>query len=241
MSDTKEFDVFLSHNSQEKSYVEEIANWLEQQHIRVWYDKWQLRPGFPWQKELEEGILHSISVVVCFGKSGLGSWHEPEMRAALQEAIRRNCAVIPVLLPDIPSNFEIPLFLRDYTWVDFRNGVDNDEAKAKLLWGITGKNPHTTSVKIMKTIRDTSLPATLMQEGRLRRLRRKLDSLERQEELLNEKIDYLKEGYLLEASHVHKFQMKKQIEQIEKELEEIEQIIENIYQELENQKETENV
>ena len=87
MSEATRFDVFLSHNSQDKPQVEQLACWLREQGLRVWYDEWELRPGLPWQERLEEGITHSGAVVVCVGPSGFGPWHEPEMRAALAKGL----------------------------------------------------------------------------------------------------------------------------------------------------------
>jgi hypothetical protein len=39
------FDVFLSHNSQEKPMVERIAEKLKRDAIEPWLDKWCLTPG----------------------------------------------------------------------------------------------------------------------------------------------------------------------------------------------------
>ncbi len=59
-----EFDAFLSYNGKDKAHIGKIAKWLKSRKIKVWYDEWELRPGLPWQPELEEGILQSVSVVV---------------------------------------------------------------------------------------------------------------------------------------------------------------------------------
>jgi hypothetical protein len=54
----KKFGAFLSHNSQDKPIVEQIALWLEDEaKLRVWLDKWNLVPGEPWQ---EEDALHRL-------------------------------------------------------------------------------------------------------------------------------------------------------------------------------------
>ncbi len=237
MTETAKFDAFLSHNSREKPYVEEIATWLQKQNIRIWYDKWELRPGIPWQKELEQGILKSIAIVVFFGKSGFGTWHEPEMRAALSESMTRGCPVIPVLLPGCAEDFEIPLFLKDRTWVDFRSGLDGEEAKGKLLWGITGHNPYAgIGSREQKTIQPISPSSTLrdqIMEGKNRRRKRKLEGLEKQTEMLSEKIEYLKACYIDEAQGEHKYALKKQIEKHETELGEIEDKIDELYQQIE--------
>ncbi|MCP3678244.1 MAG: TIR domain-containing protein [Deltaproteobacteria bacterium] len=44
---TNAFDVFLSYNSADRVEVEELAMWLRQQRLKVWFDRWELRPGLP--------------------------------------------------------------------------------------------------------------------------------------------------------------------------------------------------
>jgi len=132
-----EFDVFLSHNSQDKPVVEEIAVRLRAEGLSVWLDEWELRPGFPWQEGLEEGVRASRAVAVFVGASGLGAWEEPEMRAFLARSRRETIPVIPVLLPGCPDSPKLSLFLEALTWVDLREGV-TEEGLAKLIWGITG-------------------------------------------------------------------------------------------------------
>jgi hypothetical protein len=137
------FDVFLSHNSRDKPVVEEIGTWLKGQGLRVWLDKWELRPGFPWQDGLEEGVEASGAGAVFFGMDGLGSWQEPEMRAFIARSRRKQIPVIPVLLPGCPESPQLTLFLEAFTWVDLRDGITPD-GLARLLWGITGKKPEGT-------------------------------------------------------------------------------------------------
>ena len=139
------FDAFLSYNSKDKAQVEKIAEWLKNQGICVWFDKWQLQPGIPWQEKLEHGILNSNFLVVFIGQSGIGPWEEPEMRVAIDESVRRKCSVIPVFLPGCPSSYELPLFLKGRTWIDFRNELDNKDEKIRLLWGIIGENPYSNN------------------------------------------------------------------------------------------------
>lgn len=133
-----EFDVFLSHNSRDKPVVKEIAAQLRDRGLCVWLDQDELRPGFPWQERLEEGMRASRSVAVFVGADGLGAWQEPEMRAFLVRSKREELAVIPVLLPGCPDSPQLSLFLEALTWVDLREGVTN-EGIVRLVWGITGK------------------------------------------------------------------------------------------------------
>ena len=134
----EEFDVFLSHNSRDKPVVEDIAEHLRGQGLRVWLDKWELRPGFPWQEGLEEGVQASRAVAVFVGADGLGDWQEPEMRASLARSRKERIPVIPVLLPGCPDSPRLSLFLEALTWVDLRGGL-SDAGLARLVWGITGQ------------------------------------------------------------------------------------------------------
>jgi hypothetical protein len=137
---TEQFDVFLSHDSRDKPVVEDIAARLRAEGIRVWLDKDELRPGLPWHLGLEEGIRASRSVAVFIGQHNQGAWQGPEMWAFVDRSRRERTPVIPVLLPDCPESAELDLFLRAFTWVDFRGGL-TDDGIALLVWGITGVKP----------------------------------------------------------------------------------------------------
>jgi hypothetical protein len=134
------FDVFLSHNSQDKPAVREIAQALRARRLRPWLDEWELRPGHSWQEALEESIKAAPSAAILVGRDGLGSWEDREMRACLVDFTERKRPVIPVLLPGAPDKPDLPLFLKDYTWVDLRGGL-TEEGLDRLCWGITGQKP----------------------------------------------------------------------------------------------------
>jgi len=138
------YDVFLSHNSQDKPAVEEIARRLTEAGINPFLDKWHLIPGEPWQEGLEGAIDTSHTCAVFLGQAGLGTWENEEMRAALDiRAGRPDFRVIPVLLPGarLPERGRLPRFLARLTWVDFRPGLDDPRAFHELLCGIQGIAP----------------------------------------------------------------------------------------------------
>jgi len=132
------FDVFLSHNSSDKRTVRRLARKLKATGLNVWFDEWELIPGRPWQKALEEIVAKTQSAVVLVGPDGVGPWEDYEMRACLSEFVRRDISVIPVLLPGAPQKPDLPLFLKQFTWVDMRKGLRKTGID-RLLWGITGK------------------------------------------------------------------------------------------------------
>lgn len=136
-----QFQVFLSHNHHDKPTVRNLKKLLADAGITSWLDEDELRPGVPWQQLLEEGIGTSSSVAVLIGDSGIGPWEDEEMQAALRIAVREKRPVIPVLLPGAITP-ELPMFLGNRTWVDLRTGL-TPEGISRLVWGITGKKPHT--------------------------------------------------------------------------------------------------
>lgn len=222
MTQLVEFDVFLSHNSQDKPFVEKIAAWLTEQHINVWYAEWELRPGIPWQSKLEQGILSSLTIVVCFGASGLGKWHEPEMRTALHESMKRGCPVIPVLLPGCPQNFDMPLLLQDRLWIDFRQDVENQKEKARLLWGITGQNPYNKDHKSIKS-RQKPISHSIVKKGELQRLQTRYRQILHTHQMVCENIEASREDYDTETRTREKLQCKRKLDKEQAELAKIEE------------------
>lgn len=135
---TRDFDVFLCHNSEDKLEVKEIGEKLKELGLLPWLDEWELRPGLPWQESLEKEIERIKSAAVFVGKNGIGPWQQQELNAFLREFVNRGCPVIPVLLPEAPKEPKLPIFLKGMTWVDFRkNERDSIE---RLIWGITGES-----------------------------------------------------------------------------------------------------
>ena len=137
------YDVFLSHAGPDKPAVERLANKLCEAGVEPFLDKWHLIPGEPWQEALEEALDKSRTCAVFIGKA-LGPWQAKEMRSALETQVQnRAFRVIPVLLSGGRRTGEekLPRFLRGLTWVDFRAGLDDEEAFGRLLAGIRGKAP----------------------------------------------------------------------------------------------------
>lgn len=134
------FDVFLSHNGNDKPAVRDLAEVLKRRGIKVWLDEEQLAPGRMWQEGLED-ILGSVrTAAVLIGPDDLGPWEAMEMRSSLEEAVRRDMPVIPVLLPGSSEKPSLPRFLHQFTWVDLRSGL-SDRGIDRLIWGITGVKP----------------------------------------------------------------------------------------------------
>ena len=52
-------DVFLSHSTKDKAVVRAVAERLRKDGLKVWFDKWVLKPGDSIPAKIEEGLEHS--------------------------------------------------------------------------------------------------------------------------------------------------------------------------------------
>lgn len=138
---TKEFNVFLAHNSLDKVQVSELANELKRRGLKPWIDSEQIAPGRLFQDVIQQAIPNVESAAIIIGPQGIGAWEEVELRSFISQCVRNKTPVIPVLLPGInrvPDQF---LFLQEYGWVRFENSVHEEESLDNFEWGITGKHP----------------------------------------------------------------------------------------------------
>jgi hypothetical protein len=134
----RRFDTFLCHSFEDKALVKRIGRQLRRNGVSPWLDEWELRPGIPWQRSLEEECLRIPSAVIFIGSSGVRPWQRLEYEAFLREFVRRGCAVVPVILPNAPTIPDLPVFLKGMTWVDFRRKHPNP--LRQLLWSrVTGR------------------------------------------------------------------------------------------------------
>jgi hypothetical protein len=141
----QDYDVFLSYNSADRAAVDEIARRLREARVNCFQDTRRLIPGEPWQEDLEDDLGRSRTCAVFFGPDGLGKWQTEEMRIAISRRVSDpEFRVIPVLLPGVvlPEG-KLPALVSRTTKVDFRPGLDDENAFDRLLSGIRGVAPRT--------------------------------------------------------------------------------------------------
>ncbi|MBW4472572.1 MAG: TIR domain-containing protein [Stenomitos rutilans HA7619-LM2] len=134
---TQDFDVFLCCNDEDKATVRKIGEKLKEAGLLPWLDEWELRPGIPWQRLLEQQITRIKSVAVFVGSENLGPWENQELETFLREFAGGRKPVIPVILPDALKQPKLPIFLKGRNWIDLRD--QDSDPMDQLLWGITGK------------------------------------------------------------------------------------------------------
>jgi hypothetical protein len=142
-----DYDVYLSYNQSDLDSVKVIAERLKRAGVKIWLYEWQARPGRKPTDGMKEGLARSASAVVFFGPEGLGPSQTGEVMINILQRAKESgddFLVIPALLPGADHN-RLPPELKDMTWVDFRSGLDSEEAFGLLLNGI---KPHTAEEQV---------------------------------------------------------------------------------------------
>jgi tetratricopeptide (TPR) repeat protein len=139
------FDVFLSYNRKNQAAVVGIAERLKAAGVKPWLDIWELQAGQNWHQELERLIGTVEVAAVFFGPDGLGPWQDLEAEALVGQLVDRGCRVIPVILRECRETPRLPLFLRSFGAVDFRDQKSNP--LLRLIAGINGRRIETEEPK----------------------------------------------------------------------------------------------
>jgi hypothetical protein len=135
-----EFDVFLCYNRKDSAEIRSIAQDLRDRHISYWLDVEQLPPGTYWLDTQERDMARLKTVAIFIGQHGIGRWQRLEISIFLQQFVEQNLKIIPVFLRDAPADTQLQLFLKLFTWIDFR--LANPDPIAALVQGITQPQPN---------------------------------------------------------------------------------------------------
>ena len=115
--------LFISYSHADKTFVDRLATQLVKAKVSVWLDRWELNLGDSLITKVQDAITDSSALLVILSKSSVESeWCKKELTSGLlRELEERRVVVMPVLMEDC----EIPLFLRDKLYADFRTNFDD--------------------------------------------------------------------------------------------------------------------
>lgn len=122
--------VFTSYKRRSKAerVAENIAHRLSQQHMGVWFDKWEIKAGDSVPGKIGKGFKDSDACLIFLERQYSSSdWCTKEMNTALTKAINENLTVIPILVEDC----DIPELLKDLKPVYLKE-PNADEFEQKL-------------------------------------------------------------------------------------------------------------
>ncbi len=134
--------VFISHSHKDKDFTDKLALHLIKSDTSVWVDRWELHVGDSLVDRIQKEIEQASAFVFILSKSSVESdWCRKELNSSLiKELEDKNIFVLPVLKEDC----DIPLFLREKKYADFRENFDNGlqevkEALAKVTTDRLGR------------------------------------------------------------------------------------------------------
>ncbi|SEB07532.1 TIR domain-containing protein [Pseudobutyrivibrio sp. ACV-2] len=94
----KEFDVFISHASEDKNDVARpLANALQRLGVRVWYDEFELKIGDSLRRKIDQGLSRSRFGIVVISRSFVKKgWTNYELDGLMTKAISGQQILLPI-------------------------------------------------------------------------------------------------------------------------------------------------
>jgi hypothetical protein len=125
--------VFVSHSSQDKAFVEKLVADLTAHAIPVWYDKLDLGVGESVPGRINDGLTKSRYFLIVLSPAALASaWVREELNAGLMKQVTLGGTfVIPVLYKDC----EVPPLLAHRRYADFRSDYTMGLSDLLAVWG----------------------------------------------------------------------------------------------------------
>lgn len=114
--------IFISYSHADAAFVDKLATNLVKRNAHIWVDTWELNVGDSILNKVQQAIQDSSALLVVLSTASVASeWCKKELSAGLmRELDEKRVIVLPVLLEDC----EIPIFLREKMYADFRTNFD---------------------------------------------------------------------------------------------------------------------
>jgi hypothetical protein len=127
--------IFISYSHADADFVKKLGMNLVRRNVHVWIDNWELNVGDSILNRVQGAIEQSGALLIVLSKASVASsWCNKELNAGLmRELEEKRVLVLPVLIEDC----DIPIFLREKKYADFRTKFDDGlkeliEALAKV-------------------------------------------------------------------------------------------------------------
>jgi hypothetical protein len=127
--------IFLCHSCEDKSFARKLAIALAGDGFKIWIDEAEIRVGDSLIGKIEAGIMEATHLVAIISKASVTSrWCREELRMALGRQIGgKNITVLPVVIEDC----ELPGFLQEKKYADFRNARHFEKSIKELTAALT--------------------------------------------------------------------------------------------------------
>jgi len=97
-AEPREFDVFISHASEDKNdVVRPLATALQSAGLKVWYDEFELRIGDSLRRKIDMGLARSRFGLVVFSKAFFKkNWTNYELDGLVTKAVTGEQVLLPI-------------------------------------------------------------------------------------------------------------------------------------------------
>lgn len=96
--DEKEYDVFISHASEDKEeVVRPLANALKDRKLNVWYDEFELKIGDSLRQKIDKGVAKSKFGIIILSKNFIKKgWTNYELDGLISRSISNQQILLPI-------------------------------------------------------------------------------------------------------------------------------------------------
>ncbi|WP_017317445.1 TIR domain-containing protein [Mastigocladopsis repens] len=215
MTATYEYDVFISHATEDKDFVRPLAEELQKRGYRVWYDEFFVRWGDSISSSIDKAISQSKFAIIVLSRNFFQkTWTKRELEGFVSKEVTYGKVILPIWHK--VSKEEVLVFsptLADKVAVESSRGIDYIISKLVDIMTQNSAIPVTPPVKLPKNTGEMprKAPSNARSEFYKKRIAAKKEELAA--------IDSQLAGTL---SAVDELKLNKQAEGIMKEIEELE-------------------
>lgn len=96
--DTKQYDVFISHASEDKNdVVRPLAHALQGEGLVVWYDEFEMKIGDSLRRKIDKGLANSRFGIVVLSKDFIKKgWTNYELDGIVTKAVSGEQVILPI-------------------------------------------------------------------------------------------------------------------------------------------------
>lgn len=93
----REYDIFISHASEDKEIVRPLANQLSNKDLDVWYDEFELDIGDSVSESLDEGLTNSEYGIVVLSEAFFDTnWSQYELNSLISRNMSEESVILPL-------------------------------------------------------------------------------------------------------------------------------------------------
>jgi hypothetical protein len=117
ISREKQYDAFISYFSGDRDFIGRLERDLALREFHVWRDEREIEVGDSITDKIQSSLSDSYAFIIVLSPEAMNRpWVKEELRAAYAQRLGGNFKILPVLHREC----NIPPFLADYKYADFR-------------------------------------------------------------------------------------------------------------------------